>query len=555
MAEKLEIVVQARDQASAVLQGVAGKAKASLAAVGAAGNQAKAGLTSMGTAADGAGKKVGALGGQAKHAASDTVGAFNQMKFSASSYRAELGLGSIAMVGMGGIAIATASKFVKAAMEEAEAEDKLNAAIFATGKDISSEKLISLAVARQKVTRYSHEATQAMQAMLINMGFEEDQVVKLTPVVQDLSRAFGKDLNTSARMLGVTILKGVNTMSRMGIVIDKTTLQSGDLDAILRVVSSRVGGMAERMAGSPVDAMEIFKNEMGEIEEELGKGLLPALKGLIRIATPLAGSLASIAGSPIGQWAFTATAGIIALTTAMTAAGAIAPMFARGVMLATGGQLGAGLLARATGGAAAATVGQVGNLSAAAIAAPAAAAPGLATGLGIGGVARALGPVAAAGAIGYMGGKQLSFLNEDIERTADRIIAARHPAPASRPSTSRVGHPSADGLPAPIPETPQFKPLRPADYAQSLASQGWTQDKSGAWTAPAGAALGSTRPAPRVSPAAASQGVQIDMSQTPQGQELLIRVPIPADLSSQAGLLDDQTTAYLEDLAYEGDDF
>ena len=42
------------------------------------------------------------------------------------------------------------------------------------------------------------------------------------------------------------------------------------------------------------------------------------------------------------------------------------------------------------------------------------------------------------------------------------------------------------------------------------------------------------------------------MSQTAQGPELLIRVPMSND--PDPGALDDATTAYLDDIMYAGDD-
>ena len=325
--EKLQIVISATDQASPALKAVAQSAKA--------------------------------IGEAAKAAGDATQGGFGRAAAAIQPYEAGIRTASIAMVGLGAATVAVAGKCVAAIMEQEEATTRLNAAIAATGTVADSAGLIKLAEDLQKVTRYSDESIESMQAFLINMGFSGDQVAKMTPRVLDLARATGKDLDTSARMLGMTIQKGTNTMSRMGIVIDDTTLKSGDLDAILAQVDSHVGGMAERMGGSAADSAAILKNQWGELQEAGGKALLPTIQLINKGLIPMVELMTKVADSPVGKaLVFVGTAGGIAAG-GLGMIGLAAPPVLRGLAAIEAALIKVGITSRATAAAVSTSAAQM----------------------------------------------------------------------------------------------------------------------------------------------------------------------------------------------------
>jgi hypothetical protein len=239
--EALTIVVAAKDQASAALKRIGDTVKNEMAGVAASANKAGAALNTAG---------------------GHGVGAFGKMRASAAGFRTELGMGSIALAGFGGAVVALGVKSVGAFAESEQAEARLNAAIRATGQAISSVKLITLAEDLQKVTPFSHEATEGMQSLLIAMGFTEDQVVALTPRVQNLSVLFGKDLDSTARMVGKSILTQTGTgLKRFGIVLDESIMKSGNFDAILQQLDAHSKGAGEAMGKTATGQMAIFRTK------------------------------------------------------------------------------------------------------------------------------------------------------------------------------------------------------------------------------------------------------------------------------------------------------
>ena len=76
----------------------------------------------------------------------------------------------------------------------------------------SSVKLIKLAEDLAEITPFAKADTEGMMALFAGMGFTEDQIVKLTPTLQDLTVVMKKNgdegaiLETTARLLGRSIL-------------------------------------------------------------------------------------------------------------------------------------------------------------------------------------------------------------------------------------------------------------------------------------------------------------------------------------------------------------
>ncbi len=158
--ERLEIVIAARDLASGVLKGVAGLSRMRS---GASRSSAK-GLATAST-----------------QMAGSTVTGFGRMKASAAGYRAELGLGSIAIAGFAGAAILGMKNVIDAAMKEEQVQARLNAAIHSTGHAINSAKLEELARDLARITPFAKSDTEGIMALQVQMGLSEDQVLKLTP--------------------------------------------------------------------------------------------------------------------------------------------------------------------------------------------------------------------------------------------------------------------------------------------------------------------------------------------------------------------------------------
>jgi len=180
----------------------------------------------------------------------------------------------------GAVIIGAIGMMAKSAIEEERSAQRLTAVLRASNAAADPKPLLALADALSTTTRFSHEATESMMSMLAAQKFTGAQILRLTPLVQNLSVMFGKDLDVTAKMLGITLTKFTNTMTRMGLTIPPAILATKDLNLILSYLEQRSAGVAARM-GEGADAIVILQNQIGEVGSDIGSLLLPELTGWI----------------------------------------------------------------------------------------------------------------------------------------------------------------------------------------------------------------------------------------------------------------------------------
>ena len=190
--------------------------------------------------------------------------------------------GTAAAVGLGAFAMAAA---------DAETQQlKLTNAIKNSSNKFSDngQALRDQASDLQKVTAAEDDATAAAQAYLVQMGLTQDEVLKLTPLLVDLSRKQGVDLETAAR----AAVKGIDGQAKglrtLGVDVDNATLKAGGFTAVLDGIRKSAGGFAEDEGKTFSGQLAIIKNQLGEVEEGLGKGVVSVVKPIGELGGKLA---------------------------------------------------------------------------------------------------------------------------------------------------------------------------------------------------------------------------------------------------------------------------
>lgn len=225
-----------------------------------------------------------------------------------------LGMGFGKMFAAGGALLAAAGvgSFLTGAIGEAREAQKVGALttsiIKSTGgaAKISAGQIGELASAISLKTGMDDEAIQSGANMLLtfkNVKREgsglNDIFGRATSAAADLSAAGFGGLNGQAKMLGKALndpIKGISALSRSGVTFTegqkeqiKTLVASGDTlkaqKIIMGEVESQVGGAAAASATFGEKAGVAF----GNIKEDVGAALLPALDGMFKLflsATP-----------------------------------------------------------------------------------------------------------------------------------------------------------------------------------------------------------------------------------------------------------------------------
>jgi len=304
--DKLQIEINARDNASGVLRGVAGTAKTSFAGM---------------------------------------AGAVKQ-------YSGEIRAAGMAMAAMGAAVVAGAGKCIGLLRGQEMAQAKLTSAIKGTAQAIDQSRLEKLAADLQKITTFGDEATIEMMAILTTFSLTQDQIESLAPRIQNISAMMGTDLVSSAVAVGKAISMGSATaLQRYGIIIDEATMKSGDFNGILKAIDANTGPAAEELAKG-AGAGEQFKNTMGDLGESIGKGLVPALQTANKVLTPSVELMGKLAETPAGRTLIVVGTAAGAAMIPLGAMLMMLPSIISGWELLTGAQIRNAAAARAAGAAA-----------------------------------------------------------------------------------------------------------------------------------------------------------------------------------------------------------
>lgn len=173
--------------------------------------------------------------------------------------------------------------FAKQADEAAQFQIKLDNAI-ANSSVVSAEagaKFKELATSLQQVTAADGDAILGAQALLVNFGLTEEQIIQLTPLVVDLARATGTDLNSAALSVAKSIDGSAKALKGYGIDIDETAMRTDAFAATVDALQGTVGGFAAREGETFAGQLESFRNSMGDLAEAIGSGVLPVITPLV----------------------------------------------------------------------------------------------------------------------------------------------------------------------------------------------------------------------------------------------------------------------------------
>ena len=184
------------------------------------------------------------------------------------------------------------------AMEAERSEKRLTTALESTryAAGLSKESLMSYANAMEKVTMNSAETVMNAQSVMLTFTKVGKEIFpQAIEAAMDMSAAFGGDLQSSVIQLGKALNdpNGMAAMKRIGVSFSdaqmdmaKAMYEAGDVAGyqavIMKELNIQVGGMAKAMGTTYAGQVEILKNNIGELTEQIGKFLIPYLSDAAR---------------------------------------------------------------------------------------------------------------------------------------------------------------------------------------------------------------------------------------------------------------------------------
>lgn len=202
-----------------------------------------------------------------------------------------------AVAGIGALA-AVLGASVKAASEAEQIGAQLNAVLESTGgiAGVTRDELEKQALALSQITRFEDDAILAGNAVLLtftNIG--KEVFPRATEATLDLATAFGMDLQSATMMIGKALndpVAGLTALSRAGVqfTADQKEMIAAMVEAgntagaqalILKELETQIGGSAQAAGETMAGQMDIMKNALGNVAEQIGGALLPVVTDLI----------------------------------------------------------------------------------------------------------------------------------------------------------------------------------------------------------------------------------------------------------------------------------
>lgn len=128
---------------------------------------------------------------------------------------------------------------------------------------------------RQKLGFEDAQQRASLQG-LVSVTGDLTKAFKLNRTAMDLSRLKNIDLRTASELIGKVYAGNLGTLSRYGIVLEKGATATEAIAEIQR----RAAGQAEAYGNTTQGAMETAELAFGDLQEEIGKKLLPVMTEL-----------------------------------------------------------------------------------------------------------------------------------------------------------------------------------------------------------------------------------------------------------------------------------
>jgi len=158
------------------------------------------------------------------------------------------------------------------------------------------------ASALMKVTVADDDAIVSAQALLVQFGRTSSETEKLTPLVVDLSRKLGIDLDSAAKAVGKASDGSAGALKKMGIEVVDLGGGATATENTIAALASSVGGFAESEGATFAGQLDIMKNKFGELKESVGKGVLDVVNPILSIGAA-AGDVNPKVGETAGKLA------------------------------------------------------------------------------------------------------------------------------------------------------------------------------------------------------------------------------------------------------------
>ena len=175
------------------------------------------------------------------------------------------------------VALGTAS--VMAADTQVQAETRLLTAL--KGREDIQRRLMAQAAELQSRSTFGDEEVIAQQAYLASLGMTERQINDVIEASAQLSTATGMTLESAVKNLAKTYGGLTGELGESIPALKSLTAEQLKSGEAVKYILENYQGYAEAAAQSGAGSMRQLKNQLGDLAEQLGMILMPALQKIV----------------------------------------------------------------------------------------------------------------------------------------------------------------------------------------------------------------------------------------------------------------------------------
>ena len=184
-----------------------------------------------------------------------------------------------AFAAVGGAAIAMGISAAKAAAEDEASTKKYEKALKNTTKATDKQIKESEKWIQQQQFQYGFSDSKLRPAIerLTRSTKDITKAEKLASLAMDISAGTGKDLETVSMALGKAYDGNFGALKKLGVPLDANTIKTKDFKAATKQLSDTFSGQAQTAADTFQGKLQIVKEKLGELNEQVGQWLLPII--------------------------------------------------------------------------------------------------------------------------------------------------------------------------------------------------------------------------------------------------------------------------------------
>jgi len=189
---------------------------------------------------------------------------------------------ALAFAVAGAAVLAFAADSVKAAAEDAAAQEKLNETIKATtGATAAQVKGVEDYITKTSIAiGVTDDQLRPAFGRLVRSTKDVDEAQRLLNLALDLAVVTGKPVETVANALGKAYDGNTVALGKLGLGLDANLLKSKDNQAIIESLETTYGRFAEGAAETAAVKFERIRIATEEAKESIGAALLPVVEEL-----------------------------------------------------------------------------------------------------------------------------------------------------------------------------------------------------------------------------------------------------------------------------------